>query len=166
MLRIGGRCEAVLVAGVAVSGSGVVTVVCVALRAGNGCVFSSQRIVRVQRMIELRVGPGGGGMTNGAVTGQAHLYVRRILAVGEVGGVARIALCRRSLEDVVDVARVAGEGSMRSGERIAGVFQMVELGVEPAVHGVTALACSRELKPHVIDHRGKEVFLVAGEAIG
>lgn len=58
----------------------------------------------------------------------------------------------------------AGECGVRAGQCVAGVFQMVKLGVKPAVHGVTAFAGSREAKPDVINNRGQEVLLMAGIA--
>lgn len=56
----------------------------------------------------------------------------------------------------------AGKRSVRPGQRVTGVFQMVKLGIEPAVHRVAALAGCGEAKPDVIDNRGQEVLLMAG----
>ncbi len=58
----------------------------------------------------------------------------------------------------------AGKRGVRAGQCVTGVFQMVKLGVEPAVHGVTAFARSREAKPDVVDHRRQKVLLMAGVA--
>ena len=58
----------------------------------------------------------------------------------------------------------AGQGRVRSGKRITGVFQMVELGAKPTIHGVATLAGSRESGGDVVNHRGQKVLLMAGEA--
>ena len=55
----------------------------------------------------------------------------------------------------------AGQRSVRASECVTCVFQMVKLGIEPAVHRVTALAGRRKAKPDVIDNRRQEVLLMA-----
>ena len=62
------------------------------------------------------------------------------------------------------MASSAGKSRVRAGQCITGVFQVVKLGVEPAVHRVTALAGGWEAKPDVVDHWGKIVLLMAGVA--
>lgn len=64
------------------------------------------------------------------------------------------------------MARYAGQRNVGARKRIARVFQVIELGVEPTVHGVAGFACRREVEPHVINDRSKKVFLVAGIAGG
>lgn len=54
---------------------------------------------------------------------------------------------------------------MRSGERVAGVFQVIELRVDPTIHGVARGAGRRKLEAGVIENRGEEVVLMAGIAI-
>ncbi len=128
--------------------------------------FTGQRIVGVQRMVELCIGPGGSRMANGAVAWQAKLHMRRVVALGEIAGMAGITLGRSALEYIIDVARCTTQRCMRSSERIARVFQVVKFGVEPTVHGVAGLAGSGELESDVIDNRREEIFLMAGEAVG
>ena len=53
---------------------------------------------------------------------------------------------------------------MRSGEGIAGIFQVVKFRVEPGVHRMTALAGRRETQGHMIDDRRLKVLLMAGVA--
>ena len=57
---------------------------------------------------------------------------------------AGVTVCRRSREYVVDVACGARQRGMRSSERVSGVLEMVELGVEPGVHGVAGFAGCRK----------------------
>ena len=54
---------------------------------------------------------------------------------------------------------------MRAGKRIARIFQVVKLCIEPAVHGVAGFARSRELESDVIDDRSQEILLMAGVAV-
>src|SRR5579864_3728900 len=105
-------------------------------------------------------------MADGAITRQPELDVGWIVAICEVGRVAGVTLRRRSFEYVIGVACDAGECGVRAGERISGVLQVVKLGIEPAVHGVAALAGIGQTKSDVIENGGKEVFLVAGIAGG
>lgn len=112
-------------------------------------------------MIEGRRVPCARRMANGAIPWQSQLHVRRIIAVREIGGVARVALRRCSLENIIDVAGNAGEGGMRARKRITCVLQVVELGIEPAVHRVAAFACIRQAQPGVVKYGSAEVLLMA-----
>lgn len=159
--RIRGPLEVCLVAGVAGGGSVVVVVVGVALRAGHGGVLARQRIMRVEGVIELGIGPIDRGVAGRAVARQPELHVRRIIAVLVVGRVARVALRRRSLVHIIDVARDAWQRSVRSRKCVARIFQVVKLGVEPTVHRVAGLAGGWEIKPPVIHHRREKVLLMA-----
>jgi len=127
---------------------------------------SRERVVGVESVVEFGVEPVGGGVANSAVAREAELDMRRIVAVEKVRGMAAIATCRRSLEHVVDVACSAGESGVRPGQRVAGVFQVVEFGVEPTVHGVAGLAGGGKSHSNVVQNRGKEVLLMAGVASG
>lgn len=100
-------------------------------------------------------------MASRAVMRQSNLGVWRIVCVVEVCRMAGVAIRGRSCKHVVDVAGSARQSRMGSGERIARVFQMVELRVKPTVHRVATLACRRELACDVVDHWRQEVFLVA-----
>ena len=59
----------------------------------------------------------------------------------------------------------AGQRCVHSGECVAGVFQVIELRVYPAIHGVARGASGRKFEAGVIENRGKEVILMAGIAI-
>ena len=76
----------------------------------------------------------------------------------------RVALSGRALEHIVDVARSTGQRGVSTAKSVARVFQMVKLGVEPAIHAMTALARSGEAELHVIDDRREEILLMAGVA--
>lgn len=164
--RVRGSVEVGLMAGNASGRRVAVVVVGMALRTGHGGVFAGQRVMRVDRVIELGIQPICGGVTDRAVARQAELHVRRIVAVVEVRTVAGVARCQGVLEDVIEVAGGTGEGGMRAGQRIAGVFQVIKLGVEPAVHTVAAFARGGEAKPRMIEDRSEKVLLVAGVARG
>ena len=99
-------------------------------------------------------------MTGAAIVRQSQLHMRRILAVGKVGGVAGETCGRSSLERIVHVARRAGQRGVGSGQGIAGNFQVIELGVEPGVHRVAAFACGGKARGHVIEDRSMKVLLV------
>ena len=165
---IGGRgpSEVRLVASVASCGRRHVVVVGVALSARYGCVHAGERIVRVEGVIECGVKPVGCRVADAAVVGQAELHMGRVVGAKKVGGVARIAICRRSGEYIIDVACGARQRGVYSGQRVAGIFQVVELGTEPTVHAVAALAGGWETGRDVIEHRRQEVLLMAGVAGG
>ena len=89
----------------------------------------------------------------------------RIVASSEVCLMAGNALRRRALEYVINVAGNALQVGVCAGQRISGVLQVIELGVEPAVQAVAARAIGGELKPDVIDHRSAEILLMARIAV-
>lgn len=164
--RVVGPVEVRLVAGNAGRRRVVVVVAGVALCAGHGGVLAGERVMRVERVIEFCIRPIGRRMAGRAVARQAELHVRRIVGGIEIRIVARVARRRSILEDVIQVAGGTGEGSMHAGQRIAGVFQVVKFGVEPAVHGVATLAGGGEAERCVIEDGGAEVLLMAGVAAG
>lgn len=137
-----------------------------ALRASDGGVHSGQRVVSVQRVIELGVEPVGCRVASPAVLGQAELRVRRVVGGVVVGAVAGIAGGRRSGENIVNVACGAGQSGMHPGQREPGEFEVVEAGAEPTVHGVAALAGGGEAQGNVVDDRRLEVLPMAGVAGG
>lgn len=151
MIGIGCPGKVRLVAGVAGGRCRRVAIVRVTLRAGHGGVRTRQRIVRVERVIELGIEPVGRRVAICASVRQAELHVRRIVAACKVGRVARKAVRRRANEYIIAMTRSAWQCGMHPGERVAGIFQMIELRAEPGIHGVTALARSRECQRDVID---------------
>ena len=64
------------------------------------------------------------------------------------------------------MAGAACKGGVGPGQCITRVFEVVKLGVEPAIHGVTVLAGGRQAKADVVKNRREEVLLVAGIAGG
>jgi hypothetical protein len=60
-------------------------------------------------------------MADCAVARQSHLGVGRIRAAIEVIGVAREALGRRSLENIVDMACCAFQGGVCAGQCVTGI---------------------------------------------
>jgi hypothetical protein len=92
--------------------------------------------------------------------------MRRIFAVHKIIGVARVARSLRSLEYVVDVACCARQRRVRSRQCIAGILQVVEFGVEPAVYRMARLASRRKFRGHMIEDRSQKIFLMARVAGG
>jgi hypothetical protein len=80
--------EVSLVARVTRGRRAVVVIVRVALRACYCSMLAGQRIMRIKGVIEFRVRPVRGRVADGAIARQAHLHVRRIIAVVEVRRVA------------------------------------------------------------------------------
>ena len=161
VVRAGCAREVLLVTGIAGGRSVRVVVVCVALRACQGCVRPRQRIIRIDCMIKTRCRPVGGRVTSTAVMRKPELHVRGIITAREIFRVARIATGRRSREHVVDVARGTGKRRMHPGQRVARVLQMIKFGVEPAVHGMAARTCRGKAKSNVINYLRREILLVA-----
>jgi len=124
-----------------------------ALCTRNRGVHACQRIVCIRRVIKRCVEPVGCRVACGAVLRQAKLNVRRIIRPGEVRAVAPIAACRCSFVDIVDMTCDAGESRVRSGQRVSGVLEVVELRAEPTVHGVAAFATGGKSEALVVDNR-------------
>lgn len=144
----GGRCVRVVVVGVA-------------LRACYGCVRPSQWIVRVECVIKACCGPVRGRVTSAAVMREPELHMRRIITARKIRRVARITSGRRSRKHVIDVACGARKRRMHTCQCVARILQVVKLGVEPAVHGMTAFACRRKAKTDMINYFRRKVLLVA-----
>jgi len=100
MGRIGCPVEVCLVASEAGSRGRVVVVVGVTRRAGHGRVLASQGVVGIQRVIEVcrGHGPVGCRVAGGAVARKTELRMVGIIGALVIGGVAGVALGRRSLE--------------------------------------------------------------------
>jgi len=128
--------------------------------------LAGQRIVRIDGMIECCIRPIGCRVADSAVARQTHRGVRRVVAVHEVIGVARIALCRCSLEDIIAVTGGASQRRVRARQCISRIFEVVKLGIVPAVHRVTALAGCGQAKSNVIEDRCQKILLMARIACG
>ena len=166
MVGTGRAREVLLVAAIASGRCTRVIVVCVALSARHTCVRSRQRIIRIDRVIKARSRPVGGRVTSAAVMGKSKLHMRGIITARKICRVARIAISRRSREHIVDMACRTWKRRMHPGQRITREFQVIEFGVEPAVHGVATFARGRKAESHVIDCLGCKVLLMAGIASG
>lgn len=125
---------------------------------------SRERIVCIDRVIELGVEPVGRRVTCSAIVGQAELHMRRVSARSVVAGVTGIAGRRSPCKYIVGMARRAGQCCVRSGQRVASNLQMVKLRIEPCVHAVTGFARGRESRRNMIQNLGLEILLVAGIA--
>lgn len=119
MVGISGPREVGLVAGVASRGSVDIVIVGVALHAGKRGMPSGQRVVRIQGVIEFRIQPVDCRVTRGAIVRQTQLHVRWVLTADKIRRVAGVAIRRRPLVHVVNVARGTRESYVRTGERIA-----------------------------------------------
>lgn len=70
--------------------------------------------------------------------------------------------CRwRPLEDIVQVARSAGQCDMRACQCIARHLQVIELRVEPGIHRVAAFASRRKACRDVVENRRLKILLMA-----
>jgi len=77
---------------------------------------------------------------------------------------AAIAGRRCIREHIIRVAGCTGQRGVRARKRITGVFQMVELRVEPGVHGVARFTGCRKARSGVVQYGCFEVSLMAGIA--
>ncbi len=144
VIRIGGRCEVTFVAAVAIRGRVHVLVIDVALHTGKAGMHAGQRITGVRRMIEPGIEPIRCRVAHAAIVRQIRLRMRWISGPGKVRLVTREASRRRALELVIHVAGCAFQRGVHARKRISGYRQMVELGAEPAVHGVARIAGPRK----------------------
>lgn len=72
--------------------------------------------------------------------GKSALHMVRIGGLLKVGQMAAHAVGRSAGEFSSDMAGVALESCMRSGQGKAGEFQMIEFGAEPVIHTVALFA--------------------------
>ena len=153
------------VARVAVSRRAGKLVVDVARRAGDGGVGAGERERRLV-VIEHRAGPRRGVVAGGTSGWESAGDVVGIGCAGEIGFVARVAIGRGALEDVVDVAGRARYGGMGAGER-EGRLAVIECCARPRCCGVASGACCGESRIDVVGICGRGVFvLMARVAIG
>jgi len=115
--------EIILVARDASRGGRNVVVLEVTLGAGHVGMTACQGIVRVDGVVKFGVAPVHRRVAYPAIARQGELHVVGVFAVDEVRLVARIALRRRALEDIVEMAGDAGQRGVSPGERIAGVLR-------------------------------------------
>ena len=130
-----------------------IVVVHVTLNAGQSCMGSRQGVVRIQRVIEGDRCPVAGVVAGVAGRGEACRGVRGVAGAAPVGLMATEAACRCPLKYIVEVAGGARKSGVYSSQRIACVFEMVELGIHPTVHRVAGCARGRESKIRMIDNR-------------
>lgn len=135
-----------------------------ALTAGNVCVHAREWPICVNSMIEFRIQPIGCSVTRRTIVREIKLHVWWILAVVKVGCMARITSGWSALEDVVDVTGRAWQRGVCSGEGKACYAQVIELCVEPRVHGVAGLACGGETRRYMVQHRGLKILLMTAVA--
>jgi len=95
--------------------------------------LAGQRIVRIDGMIEFCIRPIGCRVTDSAVRGKTHPGAARVVGFNEVIGVARIALRRCSLENIIAVAGGASNRRVRARQCVSRISEVVELGIEPAI---------------------------------
>ncbi len=113
----------------------------VALRALQGCVRTGEREFGEGGMVKRGVGPVDGRVTHATVAREARLDMIRIGSGHKFLLVAGVAICRRSLEFVVDMAGGAIESCMHAGQGKPGESGVIKLRAEPGVHGVARFAC-------------------------
>lgn len=93
-------------------------------------------------------------MAGAAIVRQAKLHMRRIVAVYKVICMAGVTGRRSPFEYIVDVTCCARQRRVSPSQCVAGLFQMVKLGVEPGVHRVAALAGGWKAGRDMVEHGG------------
>jgi len=114
MRRCRCTCEIRLVAGVTRGRDRTVVVVGVALHTGQCRVEASQRVIRIQRVVEGRIRPVRVAVAGVAGVREVPLRMARIGRIGEISDVARVAVLRDRRVVVVDVALRARHGRVES----------------------------------------------------
>lgn len=102
----------------------VLVTVCVASDTGQRHVSSGKRELGLT-MVELRRRPGSSIMAFGTIVAEIIAHMIRVLHPVEIGGMARVAVCRGILVSA-GVALHASQIGMRAGERELGL-RMIEL---------------------------------------
>lgn len=150
-----------LMAGVAGRGRIHIVVVGVTLGACQGRMSTGQRIVGELCVVKARIEPIGRRVAGCAIVGQTQLYVRRIIAGGEIGLMTGEAITGRASKYVIDMTRCARKRCVRPGKRITGIFQVIEFGIKPGVHGVAGLTCRGEARCRMVNDWSAEILLMA-----
>lgn len=130
-----------------------IVVVHVTLDAGQSCMSSCQGVVCVQRVIEGDRCPVAGVVAGVAGRGEACGGVCGVFGAAPIRLMATKAACGCALKYIAEVAGAARKSGVHSSQRVACVFEMVELGVRPTVHRVAGCARSRESKTRMIENR-------------
>ncbi len=138
----------------------------VALGTGDSHVGSGQRELRECIVVERRGLPGRGRVATLARLRESGLYMVRIRCLLEIGEMTSNARRGRSGEFPSDVASIAIQRNVGSGQRESGKFQVVELGVKPGVDAVALFASGGKAGGHVTWTRGRLILLgMAGIAL-
>lgn len=139
VIRIGGAVVILHMAGRAIRSGEVELPISVALRALQGGMRAGERKTN-KIMIETCWLPSARGVTGLACLGQIQTYVARVRGLLVVRQVTAGAGCRRALKFIARVASRAVQRGMHSGQREAGVLQMIKINAEPVVHLVALFA--------------------------
>jgi len=102
-------------------------------------------------VIELGIQPVRRRMAAAAIMRQAQLKMTRVIGSDEFLAMAGIAVGRCPLELVIEMAGIAIQRRVHSGEREAGEFQVIKLGSKPGIHVVARLAGRREAQPYMVE---------------
>jgi hypothetical protein len=97
--------------------------------------------------------PIAGVMAGIAGRGEARRGVRGVGGPAPIRLMAAVTACRCSLKVIAGMAGSARKSGVYSSQRVACVFEMVELGIHPSVHRVAGFACYRKPETHVVDNR-------------
>jgi hypothetical protein len=134
--------------------------------AGCADTIRSAVIGREISVIKGRTRPRSRGVTRRTSRGEASRFVIRIRGVVVVHRMAAVAIRRKSRVVVVHVAKGAGHGGMRSGQRERGVV-VIKAGARPVGRAVADVASGREADLGVIRGVGVVVVgLMAADAGG
>lgn len=167
MIRVFGRIEGASVAAIAILRRPRKPTRRVAGNTVDPNVRSGQRERRQSVVIEFCTGPGGSGVADRTVPGEAGLHVIRVLCRIEVGGVATEAVRRSPRESAAGMAARAIDSSVCPGKFKSRQERMVELCPAPRIHAMARLAVGRKLCRRVIqDPRGLVISQMARDTVG
>jgi hypothetical protein len=138
----------------------------VALGTGDRHVGPGQREFSECTVVEGRRLPGRCGVATLASLRESGLHVIGVGRLLEIGEMTTHARCGRPGEFPSDVASVAIQRDVRSGQREAGKFQMVKLGVQPGIGAVTLFASGGKAGGYMAGSGGGLILLgMAGIAL-
>jgi len=120
-----------------------------ALQARNLLMQTSQRILRVLRVVKLRIQPIRCRVTGSAVLRQTQFHVAWIVGSNKRRLVAGVAVRGCPLVLVVQMARRTLQCRVHSRQRVSSCGKVVKLPAQPVVHRMATRACRRKSKTHM-----------------
>lgn len=149
-----------------VGGSAGKLAVHVALGAGDSHMGPGQREFREGIVVKRRGLPGRRGVATLAGLRESGLHMVRIRCLLEIGEVTAHARCWRPGEFPSDVASVAIQRNVSTGQCEASELKMIKLGAQPGIGTMALFASGGKAGGHVTWTRGRLILLgMAGIAL-